>query len=155
MIKQVETFLERHETHQLLNQHAFERAGRFLLPLPMLWLSDLKFGQLLLDLGKSGDRDGNSGKRTVRVSFILNLSTVGDLRADFTILDKAVSGMFGLASEAACATVRNQLPELVKRLQMHGYTVYDITCQVLAPETLNTMTLVDQVARDGVLNVVI
>jgi hypothetical protein len=155
--EQLGTFLEGIEQHQLLNQHLMDSSGRCLLPMPVLWPSAFKFGQLLIDLGnkKAGDRSEN---QMMTVSFLLSLSRLGELRADFSVLKKGITGGFGVADEKARDLIRPHLPELRQKLQAHGFVVYDISCQVLPSERLTEMSLVDQAvapSRDGFLNLVI
>ncbi len=70
---------------QVINSYSSEESGRYLLPLPAMVDDTLKFGQLLIDLG-SGKKDGKEAKdRLIRVAFILELTQLGDLRADFSI----------------------------------------------------------------------
>lgn len=127
------------------------------MPVPVMWPSALKFGQLLLDLGKKktgGDREN----QVVTVSFLLSLSRIGELRADFSILKKGITGAFGVVDEETRALISSHLPALRGRLQAHGFTVYDISCQLLAPERLSDMSLVDQAVAppsDGFLNLVV
>ncbi len=63
----------------------------------------------------------------VTVSFLLSLSRLGQLRADFSVLKKGISGAFGVANEENRALVSSRLPELKQRLQAHGFTIYDIS----------------------------
>jgi len=154
---QLRGMLEGLEQHQLLNHHLLENEGRYLLPIPLLEQRSLKFGQLLLDLG---DRKGGGGgkERVITVSFLLSLSQLGDLRADFSILKTGLSGAFGVADESAQALVTRHLPELRQKLSDHGYSVHDISCRVLEPRQLSEMTLVAQAmapSSDGFFNLVV
>lgn len=155
--KQLMGVLDGLEHHQLLNQHLIDSAGRCLLPVPVMWPSALKFGQLLLDLGKKkagGDREN----QVVTVSFLLSLSRIGELRADFSVLKEGITGAFGVADEETRTLISSHLPGLRQRLQAHGFKVYDISCQVLAPERLSDISLVDQAIAppsDGFFNLVV
>lgn len=157
-LDQLKSFLGGLEKHQLLNHSAFGKAGMYLLPLPVLWPSALRFGQLLLDLGKDKDSECAGGNRMVNVSFLLTLTRLGEFRADFSVLKKAVTGSFGVATEEAHQRVASHLPELAGKLRAHGFSVRDISCRVLGPERLSGMSLLDRVVQerpDGVLNLVI
>lgn len=151
-------FVEGLENLQLFNKHADEEGGRYLLPLPVLTDGDLRFGQMLLTLGDGRSKSERDEKSLVKVSFLLNLSRLGDLRADFSVLDRAVSGAFGVATAEIRDFIIPHLGEITRRLQAHGYVVRDIACLVLGADSLSDMALFDQAlagGHDGVLNVVI
>ena len=96
--------------------------------------------------------------RSVTVSFLLSLSRIGELRADFSVLKKGITGAFGVADEETQALISSHLPALRQRPQAHGFQVCDISCQVLALERLYDMSLVEQAVAppsDGLLNLVV
>lgn len=151
-------FVEGLENLQLFNKYADEESGRYLLPLPVFTDGELKFGQMLLSLGDGGGQCERDEKSLVKVSFLLNLSRLGDLRADFSVLDRAVSGAFGVATAEIRDFIIPHLGEITQRLQAHGYVVRDIGCLVLGADALSDMALFDQAlaaGHNGVLNVVI
>jgi hypothetical protein len=154
---QLRGILEGLEQHQLLNQHLLENDGRYLVPIPLSDQQALKFGQLLLGLG--GRKGEGGGKdRLVTVSFLLSLSQLGELRADFSILKTGLTGAFGVADEAARALVMEHLPELKQKLLDHGYSVLDISCRVLESQQLSEMSLLAQAVAppdEGFFNLVV
>jgi hypothetical protein len=122
-----------------------------------MWPDTTKFGQLLLDLGRKKAGSGRENQ-VVTVSFLLSLSRFGELRADFSVLKKGIKGAFGVANEESRELIVSYLPELRQRLSGHGFAVYDISCQILPPERLSDMSLVDQAVAppvDGLLNLVV
>jgi hypothetical protein len=152
------TFLEGLEHLQLFNKFADEESGRYLLPLPVLNQGDLKFGQMLLTLGDGRKKSEKEDNAVVKVSFLLTLSRIGDLRADFSVLGQVVSGAFGVSTEEIKAFVEPHLIELTGRLLSHGYQVRDISCRVVGARALAETALFDMAiegAHNGVLNVVI
>ncbi len=157
IVQDVHKVLEQVETLQLANKVAVDEQGRYLLPLPYLWNNNLKFGQLLFDLGAKQDKNSGKKDRLIRVSFLLNLSNLGDMLAEFSILKKSVSGVFGFGDRDVCQFVQRYLPELKSKLTAHGFNVHDINCQLMRPETLTSTSLVDKLGpiKDGVLNVII
>ncbi len=149
--------LEGLEQHQLLNRQLLDNGGRYLLPIPMAEQPPLKFGQLLLGLG-GRQKEEPPENRMVTVSFLLSLSHLGDLRADFSVLKKGLAGVFGVADETVRSLVTSHLPELRQKLQDHGFTVYDIACRLMAPQQLSEMSLVAQAVSspsDGFFNLVV
>ncbi|MFH0730488.1 MAG: hypothetical protein V2B19_29605 [Pseudomonadota bacterium] len=152
------TFLDGLENLQLFNKFGDEESGRYLLPLPVMMQGDLKFGQLLLTLGDGRKKSEKDDAAVVKVSFLLTLTRLGDLRADFSVLGRVVSGAFGVATEEIKGVIEPRLIELSDRLLSHGYEVRDIGCRVVGEESLAGTALFDmaiQGARNGVLNVVI
>ena len=157
LTEELKGFLESLEQHQLLNQHLAENEGRYLLPIPLGEPPLFKFGQLLLGFGdrKCG---GDSENRLVTISFLLSLSRLGDLRADFSVMKKSLTGAFGVADEEARHLVFTHLPELRRTLKDHGYDVHDISCHILEPQQLSEMSLVAQAVTplsEGFLNLVV
>jgi len=157
LAEQVRGMLGGLERHQLFNHHLLENEGRYLLPIPLADQAFLKFGQLLLDLGDR-KRSGAQKERLVTVSFLLSLSRLGELRADFSILKAGLTGAFGVADDAARALVNRHLPELRRKLGDHGYSVLDISCRVLERYQLSEMSLEAQAMAppsDGFFNLVV
>jgi hypothetical protein len=151
-------FLDGLENLQLFNKYADEESGRYLLPLPVLMQGDLKFGQMLLTLGDGQKKFEKDDTAMVKVSFLLTLTRLGDLRADFSVLGNVVSGAFGVATEEVKVFMEPSLIELTARLISHGYVVRDIGCRVVGKESLAETALFDMAIEgvdNGVLNVVI
>jgi len=157
MADQVKGFLDGMEQLQLLNQHLLDTAGRLLLSVPVLWPDAVTFGQLFLDLGESGEGAKGRENKVVTISLLLSLSQLGDLRADFSILKKEITGTFGVSDEAALELISPYLPELDEKLSAHGFLVHDISCKILPPEELSETSLVSRAAApsEGLLNLVV
>jgi hypothetical protein len=157
VMNQLKSFIDGLEKQQLFNQQNFEKFGKYLLPLPVFLSPRYEFGQLLLDLGGGAD-DKKKEKELVNVSFLLSLTRLGDFRADFSIYKKSISGVFGVANEEVHELVNHWTPGLIDKLKNNGFTVYNVSCKVLGPETLSGMTLLDQAVSahtDGLLNLII
>jgi len=73
-LKVVEFF----ENLQLINQYASETSGRFLLPIPILFDDLFRFGQILIDMDKKEGSKKKKEDRLIRVSLLLELSSIGD-----------------------------------------------------------------------------
>lgn len=143
---------------QFLNKFAEEQSGRYLLPLPV-WMDDeLRFGQMLLCIGDGGKKSEDAENPLVNVSFLLHLTRLGELRADFSVWGSTVTGAFGVATEEISAYVSRHLEKLRQKLEAHGYQVRDIGCRVVGPEALADTVLFDKAiegSHSGVLNLVI
>jgi len=113
--------------------------ARFLLPFPV-WREDgFDFGQLMVDTGKTGT--ANKGKKMLSISFLLNMTTLGPLRADFSILDKTIAGRFLLENQATCDYLTPKISDLRQRLSGIGYQAGNIDCRVARPEQIAPTSL--------------
>ena len=118
------------ENLQLLNSQSGE-SGRYMLPFPVLADAGFTLGQLLVDVGE--DKDTAPEKKMIRVSLLLDMSRLGPVRADVSILDKAVTGRFLLANDEIRAFVASMLPVLKKQMAAIDFQLLKMDCQVAAP----------------------
>ena len=113
--------------------------ARFLLPFPV-WREDgFDFGQLMVDTGNRGA--GNKGKKMLSISFLLNMTAIGPLRADFSILDKTIAGRFLLENQETCNYLTPKISDLRQRLSGIGYQAGNIDCRVARPEQIAPTSL--------------
>lgn len=155
---QIKAFLENMEHLQLLNEKSVRESGRYLLPFPFLFDESLRFGQLLIDFGRRKEDDSEDKRdRLVKVSFLLEMSNLGNVLADFSILKHALSGIFSVETNPIRKLIMKNIPQLKKKMKNTGFEVYDIACRVVEPETLATASLADRLIHtdEGVLNIVI
>ncbi len=149
--------LETLEAFQLVNTQTPE-PGRFVLPFPILEDSGFRFGQLRLETESKEGKEGG-GERVIRASFLLDMTGLGGVRADFSFLNKAVNGRFVLEKESSRDLLLGLLPDLKKRLTELGYTVYQIECSLALKEELAPHALMDSLFKkreaNSVLNIVI
>jgi hypothetical protein len=141
------------ENIQVLNHFGLEEEGKIFLPFPVeLPHGLLTAGQLLLRLplgeGGSQDRKGG-GEDAVRVSFLLEFSNLGPLRADITVRGKEVLGRFLVAAEEARLTVDKNLPELIEKLAGRGFSPCRLECRVKPPEEITRPLLREMVHEEG------
>lgn len=137
------SLLEHLESFQQVNYQSSE-SNRYLLPFPIFSDNTFRFGQLLLDTGKGdADMDKIDKDSVINISFLLDMTNLGALRADFSILKKAIHGRFLLKDDEICAYVSAMIPQLKKRLSELEYDVGNIECTAAEPEQLEPKTLVD------------
>lgn len=146
------------ENLQILNHQGGE-AGRYLLPLPVFSGDIFRFGQLFIDTGgKSGSEPESPSDRLIQVSFLLDMSHLGPLRADFSILKKEISGRFFFKDQDICHYVQSMLPDLRERLEKRDYSVREIRCFSDEKTGLEPFNLIERLLKAGsdrVLNIVI
>jgi len=157
IIDPARAFTEGIEQLQLLNSHSSQESGKYLLSLPVFWDGAFKFGQILIDLGKEESSGRDQSDRMISVSMLLEMSNLGNVRVDFTLLKDAVNGALGVENAEIKSFVESQLPTLVENLQQNAFTVQHISCRVIEPQILSTTALTDELIRfdEGVLNIVI
>ncbi len=150
-------FVDGMENLQLLNRFSSEESGRFFMPLPTLLGDELKFGQLFMDLGKDENSDDNPENRIIKVAFLLEMSNIGDVRADFSVLKKGVSGTFYVSSEEVKTLFTENFNTLKENLGSKEFMVQSISCKVMEPEKLSAESLAEEMIKhgEGLLNLVI
>ncbi len=151
-------FLDTLENFQLINQNT-QDSGRFLLPFPIFSDRSFQFGQLLIDTGRSSDSSDKDRDKVIRISFLLNMSRLGPLRADFSVLKKEITGRFLTGDETICQYIQSLLPELKTRLAAIDYTVHQVECQVAVKAAdIQDSCLIDALVQSDeqqVLNIVV
>nr|WP_319397056.1 flagellar hook-length control protein FliK [uncultured Desulfobacter sp.] len=112
--------------------------ARFLLPFPV-WREDgFDFGQIMLDIGKTGPANT---KKIRSISFLLNMTALGPLRADFSILEKTITGRFLLENRETRDYLAPKVSQLKQRLSEIGYQAGNIDCRVARPEQIAPTSL--------------
>ena len=130
------------ESFQQLNQQSSD-TNRFLLPFPILTGEQFDFGQLLINTGKEGK--AGEENRVIQIAFLMNMSALGGVRADFSIFNKAITGRFLLEDQATRDYMAALIPELKERLASIDYKATRIECQVGTPKDLSSDALVQSV----------
>ena len=149
------SFLETVENFQLLNNQNSD-SGRFLLPFPVFNEAEFSFGQLLIDTG--GKSNNKKEDKVIKISFLLNMSNIGAVRADFSILKKEITGRFLFQDEETCAYFESMIPELKERLSKIEYKALKIECSIAKEEEIQPESFIEALVKasdERVLNIVI
>jgi len=157
MGKTVSALLDTLESFQLINTQSSE-SGRYLLPFPVFEGPVLNFGQLLIDTGGNKEDKNSDNPKLIRVSFLLNLTNLGAVRADFSILKKAITGRFLLEDDRICEYLKSLIPELKLRFEQIEYTMGNIDCFTAKKAEIDPNVLMESLFERGdssVLNIVI
>lgn len=150
-------FVSTIESFQTLNTQTSE-SGRYLIPFPIFSASTFSFGQLFFELGKGKDDSREApAKRLIKVSLLLTMTRLGDLRVDFSMLKSDISGRFLVADSDTAGFIRPLLPELVQRLNQQRFNVLHLDCQTAAPAVFSHTAFVETLTAGNSqgLNVVI
>jgi hypothetical protein len=155
--KTLTAVLDTLESFQLLNTQTSE-SGRYLLPFPVFEGSNLSFGQLLIDTGDKKEDKNKDNPKVMRISFLLSMTNLGAVRADFSILKKAITGRFLLETDGVCQYMKTMIPELKLRFEQLEYTMGSIDCLTAAKADVHSNVLMESLFENGddsVLNIVI
>ena len=145
------------ENLQILNHLGLNQGRKIFLPVPMQFPGGLfTTGQLLIQLPderKHETENRKGGKDVSRITFLLELSILGPLRADLTIHDRSIEGRFLFTNEEAKSRVEGAIHFLIDRLVESGFSVTFLECYVKEPEIV-TESLIREIIPDegGTLN---
>ncbi|MBW2645632.1 MAG: hypothetical protein JRE23_05565 [Deltaproteobacteria bacterium] len=149
--EEIQRFVDVLEQLQVLNHTALAEKGKLFFQFP-IQLNDLfSFGQLLIGLPKKGEKDNTKedGDDIIRVSFLLQMSNIGPLRADMSILDKTIRGRFLVADPQIQSFINKHIPELKARFLRLGFLVHDFVCAMEEIKVLEGASLVEElIGRD-------
>jgi hypothetical protein len=142
------------ESLQLLNRVTLEQERTIFLPVPFQFPDGLlSIGQLLIHMPQTGEdeppetqgkRGGKRGK--VRITFLLELSHLGPLRVDLSLMGREISGRFLLSTEEALSRVREQISSFTQSLIERGFSIRHLEYECEGPETLKR-PLVSQILQ--------
>ena len=139
------------ENLQILNHLGLEHSRKIFLPVPMQLPGGLfTIGQLLIQLPHRRQDERVSkdvGKDSARITFLLELSNLGPLRADLTIHEHRIEGSFLLTNEEAKSLVEEAIPNLIQRLVESGFSVTFLECRLKEPEIV-TESLIREIIPD-------
>jgi hypothetical protein len=156
-LKMAASFSETIENFQLLNHHSSE-SGRFLLPFPIFSDQAFSFGQLLIDTGDKNKTNNKDADKVIHISFLLNMTQLGPLRADFSILKKEITGKFLVKDDDTCQYVNSKISELKDRFTNIEYHVRQLECTIAKKEEIQQSSFIESLVTAGddyVLNIVI
>ncbi|MBF0302803.1 MAG: flagellar hook-length control protein FliK, partial [Desulfamplus sp.] len=148
-IHSFQEFVQNLENVQLLNSHLSE-SGKYIIPFPLFSGDQFSFGQLLIDLGQKDKDDENGSSKEnslLKVSLFLEMTNLGPVRADFSVLKNNITGGFQVADQETADFFNSMLPELKERLQTHEYNVHRIECRVVEPEKLAEKSIINELLK--------
>lgn len=138
---------------QLLNCFGLEQEGKIFLPIPIRFPDGFfTVGQLLIQLHQK-KKDEHYKKRIdkalFRVSFLLELSNLGPLRADLTISGKDIKGRFLLTNKEAKSLIEKKLPSLINSLKERGFSINHMGCHLRDSEVVKQTLIKEIVQEEG------
>lgn len=142
-------FVQNLENVQLLNSHLSE-SGKYIIPFPLFSGDQFSFGQLLIDLGQKDKDDENGSSKEnslLKVSLFLDMTNLGPVRADFSVLKNNITGGFQVSDQETADFFNSMLSELKERLQTHQFNVHKIECRVVEPEKLAEKSIINELLK--------
>ncbi|MDY6823766.1 MAG: hypothetical protein SWH68_08235 [Thermodesulfobacteriota bacterium] len=140
------------ERLQVFNKTSMEESGKLLLPLPFSMNGGLRFGELMVDLGRrpKDKKAADQEKSLLHISFILELSVLGCILADFSVFGNTVNGGFTVTTEEARHLLDSSVELLTGTLEARGFTLSRMDVQVTSKEQLSSLSLADRMkGKDG------
>ena len=132
-----ERFVSTIKNIQLLNQLGLEHERKIFIPIPFQFPDGLfTIGQLLIHLNENKKKDGNEKEKDkdfFKISFLLEMSNLGPLRADLVVRQKQIHGRFLIVEEKAKMIIEKQLPSLIKTLEQKGFVIPHFECHMKKP----------------------
>jgi len=146
-------FLSTIDNIQLLNHIGLEQDNKIFIPMPIQFPDGLfTVGQLLIQLNQKKNGDHGKEKKDndfFKISFLLELSSLGPLRSDLTIKEKEIYGRFLLANEETKMVIEKNLPAFIKTLEKRGFFVMQMECQIKEPEIVTPSLIREIIKEDG------
>ncbi|PIE61245.1 MAG: hypothetical protein CSA29_04380 [Desulfobacterales bacterium] len=136
------------ESFQQINTQSFD-GNRFLLPFPILAPGFLEFGQLFINTGDRSGKGNQKKDRVIDVAFLMNMTALGKIRADFAFYKKNITGGFLLENQSICDYMRTLMPELKSRLGSIGFNAGHIGCQVAPASSFSLGGLAKAMSGSG------
>lgn len=149
----LERFVSTIQNIQLLNKLGLEQERKIFLPIPMQFPDGLfTVGQLMIQLPQreEDERKGQKkdDKSLFRITFLLELSHLGPLRADLAVRGKDIKGMFLLTSEEARLRIEKSIPIFISRMKEMGFSLH-IECHCKHPEIVKKPLITEIIQEEG------
>ncbi|MBA3037558.1 MAG: flagellar hook-length control protein FliK [Desulfobacterium sp.] len=144
---------------QMLDISGLEQERKIFIPLPFL-LPDGQFcvAQLLFQLPmvlKDAPEESAEENGQLKISLLLELSSLGPIRADFTLNGKMVYGMFRASIAETVEILETEMDSFVKNLEDKGFSIKHIECRLKEPEIVTEPLLLDMIqATENNINLV-
>ncbi|ACN16763.1 FliK [Desulforapulum autotrophicum HRM2] len=151
ILKPVGKFIDAMEKFQMLNSQSSDMA-RYLIPFSIFSSEAFTFGQLFFDLGEKKDKARSENHRLVKASLFLDMTNLGALRVDLSVLNKEITASFQVADEDVVSFVRTMVPTLRQRLTTQGFKVLQVTCTRGTPEMISQASIAEQFVNQETSN---
>ncbi len=138
---------------QLLNRLGLDQKQKIFLPVPMHFQDGFfTVGQLLIQLPQKEsykEENQRTEKAFFKVTFLLQMSTLGPLRADLTLSGKTINARIWLTKEDTKVLMEKNLPSLIDNLRQHGFLINRIECQLRDKEQVRQSLIKEMILEEG------
>ena len=141
----ISRFVDSLEQFQLLNVSRLEGQGQLFFTIPLQFQDQFGFGEFLIDLPQKGEDEepDRQGDKVLRVSLLLHMSCLGPVRADVSVLKKAIRVGFSVCEEEIQSLFNNYAGSLKYQLERHGFHLQEVTCRLQEANVLTQTSLVE------------
>jgi len=144
-------FVSAIENIQLLNHLGLEQERKMFLPVPIQFADGLfALGQLLIHLPRKEKDEGGKqkpDKNVFSISFLLELSNLGPVRADLVIKGEEIEGRFLLAKEETKSFIENNILSFISNLKDRGFKIRHMDCHLKEPGLIR-QSLVNEIVQE-------
>lgn len=149
----LESFISTIKNIQLFNHQGLKQGGKIFIPFPIQF-ADGRFtvGQLLINYKQNKENGQGKEKKErefTRISFLLELSRLGPLRADLSVREKEIQGRFLLVEEKVKHLIEENLSFFVDRLKEKGFSIIHMECHIKTEEVIKNSMVAEIVQEDG------
>jgi hypothetical protein len=138
---------------QLLNHDGLDQDRKIFLPIPMQFPDGFfTVGQLLMHLpqtDKDGYEPGQNSKKSFKITFLLDLSRLGPLRADLTVKGKEIAVQFLLTNEEAKLIIEKRIPVFIDRMKDLEFSLSIAECHIRDKEVIRQALLKELIKEEG------
>jgi hypothetical protein len=138
---------------QLLNHDGLDQDRKIFLPVPMQFPDGFfTVGQLLMHLpqtGKDGCEPGQNTKKSFKITFLLDLSRLGPLRADLTVKGKEIAAQFLLTNEEAKLIIEKGIPVFIERVKELGFSLSIVEYHIREKEVIRHALIKELIKEEG------
>lgn len=145
----MERLLKVIENLQWVNHQGWSQAGKIFLLIPIRFFDGFwTVAQLMIHKEQEEGSEGSGEGKACRVVLLVELPSLGRVRAELMVERKDVRIAFQAESTASLSRLRDRLPSLIERLQERGFRIRETTCEVRDPVFL-TQSLVQELSGTG------
>jgi len=137
---------------QLLNHIGLEQQRKIFLPIPFQFLNGCCVaGQILIHLPPKEGK--NQVKKSIdqtvfRITFLLELSELGPLRADLAIRGEEIGVKFLLTREVSKLLMEKNLPFFINRLNAKGFSISHMECHLKDPDVVKQPLIKEMIPEE-------
>lgn len=146
-------FVSTIENIQILNHLGLEQERKIFLPVPIQFADGLfTLGQLLIHLPRKEKDEGGKQKpdrNVFSITFLLEMSNLGPVRADLAIKGEEIEGRFLLAKEETKSLIENNILSFISNLKDRGFKIRHMDCHFKEPGLIRKSLLNEIVQEEG------